>query len=255
MTNATASTEPSECTLESALAEIDRLRGAERRKDEFLGQLAHEVGNVLVPLPLALEILKQPGLTRNTIDRVREILGEQAVYVQRLVGQLRNVSRLTRGIELDRRKVELHRVVERAAAAVRPLVDQAQHELVITLPDHPVELEADAERLEQALVHLLDNAARYTRPGGRIQLEAVEGQDRELVLRVSDNGSGIDAELLPRIFEPFIRREGAIDWGAGRLGIGLSLVRQCAEVHGGSVSAESGGPEQGSAFTVRLPLG
>jgi signal transduction histidine kinase len=209
-------------SLPQALAEIARLRRAEHRKGEFLGQLAHEVGNVLVPLPLALEILKQPNLTPRTIERVRDILQEQAVYIQRLISQLRNVSRLTRGIDLDVHTVDLQPLVERVVAGARPQIEQRRHDLVVALPDEPLSLPADEERLEQALTHLLDNAIEHTPPGGRLR--------------------------------PFVRRAGNIDWGAGRLGIGLSLVRRYIEVHGGSVAVESAGPGQGSAFTLRLPL-
>ena len=253
MTDRSQMHNPPAADLAAAQTEIDRLRRAERRKDEFLGQLAHEVGNILVPLPLALEILKQPSLTPSTIERVREILQDQTVYIHRLISLLRNVSRLTRGIELKRREVEFQPIAERAVAAVRPQAETRQHQLTVSLPTDPVWLSADPERLEQAIIQVLDNAIENSEPGGKIALSATQ-ENGALVIRVEDNGTGIAPELLPHVFEPFVRRDPTLDWMAGRVGIGLALVRQYIELHGGAVAAESPGESQGSTFTIRLPL-
>jgi signal transduction histidine kinase len=147
----------------------------------------------------------------------------------------------------------LQSIVEQAVAHVRPAIEERRQELNVSLPDEPVRLLADADRLQQALVHLLQNASENTPTGGRIHLSSARGQD-ELLIRIADNGMGIPPEFQPEIFEPFVRREATIDWSAGRLGIGLSVVRQYVELHGGSVAAESAGPDQGSTFTIRLPL-
>jgi signal transduction histidine kinase len=253
MTDRPDTHDPAAASLSAAQAEIERLRRAERRKDEFLGQLAHEVGNILVPLPLALEILKQPSLTANTIERVREILQDQTVYIHRLISLLRNVSRLTRGIELKRRDFEFQPIAERAIAAVRPRAEARQHELAVSLPPEPVSLSADSDRLEQAITQVLDNAIENTESGGKIALSAAR-ENGDLVIRVEDNGTGIAPELLPHVFEPFVRREPTSDWMAGRVGIGLALVRQYIELHGGAVTVESPGEGRGSTFTIRLPL-
>jgi signal transduction histidine kinase len=231
----------------------DALAEADRRKDEFLGMLAHELRNPLAPLRNALEILK---LRRGSDPVVRELsamMGRQVDHVVRLVDDLLDVSRITKGkIELRVERVELARVVERAAESVRPLMRGRQHRLETEGMAEAVWVEGDPARLEQVLTNLLNNAARYTPPGGWVRVTLAREGD-QAVMRVQDSGIGVRPEMLARIFEPFAqadRVEGQVSEG---LGIGLSLVRDLVKLHGGSVTAQSPGPGLGSTFVVCLP--
>ena len=234
-------------------AEVAREEG-ERRKDEFLAMLAHELRNPLAPITSALHVL---GVVENdpaTVLQARQIMQRQVDHLVRLVDDLLDVSRITRGkIGLRRQMIELADVVQRAVETARPLVDAQRHRLVVNLPAEPVVLDADPIRLAQVLGNLLNNAAKYTKPGGWIELRAVHDGD-EVELRVRDNGLGMSPEMLARVFDLFVQERHSLDRAQGGLGIGLTLVRRLVELHGGHVEAHSPGLGQGSEFVVRLPL-
>jgi PAS domain S-box-containing protein len=230
------------------------LRDADRRKDEFLATLAHELRNPLAPIRNALQILKMPRVDAATVERSRDMMERQVHHLVRLVDDLLDVSRVMRGkIELRREQVELATVVARAVETVQPLVDSQGHELNVLLPPDSLPINADPVRLAQVVGNLLTNAAKYTEPGGRIWLTA-ERNGMEAVLRVRDNGIGIAPEVLPRIFELFVQVDHAATRSQGGLGIGLTLVKNLCEMHNGSVEARSAGLGKGSEFIVRLPL-
>jgi signal transduction histidine kinase/ActR/RegA family two-component response regulator len=232
----------------------ERLVEADRRKDEFLAMLAHELRNPLAPLRNAVHLLQQPGMDRPLIDRTGEMMGRQVQQLGRLVDDLLDLSRIARGkMQLRKEPVDLREVARRAADAGRPLVDSRRHELTVSLPDAPLPLSADPTRLEQVLTNLLNNAARYTPEGGRIWLTAAT-EGGEAVVRVRDTGIGIPPEMLSHIFGLFAQAERPQERAGGGLGIGLSLVKSLTEMHGGAVEAHSAGPGRGSEFVVRWPL-
>jgi CheY-like chemotaxis protein len=183
-----------------------------------------------------------------------EVIEEQIKHMTRMVDDLLDVSRITRGkVDLQKETIELAKVVDLAVEASRPLIEEYQHELMIALPEEPTLLEVDPPRLAQVLSNLLNNAAKYTPEGGKIALSA-EGSPREVAIRVRDNGIGMSAELLPRVFDLFVQADQTLSRSRGGMGIGLTLVRSLVELHDGSVTAHSGGPGEGSEFVVRLPL-
>ncbi len=230
------------------------LRDADRRKDEFLATLAHELRNPLAPIRNALQILKMPRVDAATVERSRDMMERQVHHLVRLVDDLLDVSRVMRGkIELRKERVELATVVARAVETVQPLVDAQGHELSVRLPTESLLLDADPVRLAQVVGNLLTNAAKYTEPNGRIWLTA-EREGDEAVLRVRDNGIGIAPDMLPHIFELFVQVDHASTKAQGGLGIGLTLVKNLVEMHNGTVEARSDGLGQGSEFVVRLPL-
>jgi signal transduction histidine kinase/CheY-like chemotaxis protein len=233
---------------------VEELAAEDRRKDEFLAMLAHELRNPLAAISNAGHVLGQvDGAGARTRDLVG-VIGRQIRHLSRLVDDLLDVSRLTRGrIELRKRPVELRPIVEGAVETTRPLLEQRGHRLAVSVPDEPAVLEADATRIEQVLANLLNNAAKFTEPGGSIDLSA-RVQDGEAVLKVKDNGPGIAPDLLPRIFDLFVQEDRSLARSHGGLGIGLTLVRSLVERHGGKVEARSDGPGQGSEFEVRLPV-
>jgi signal transduction histidine kinase/ActR/RegA family two-component response regulator len=232
----------------------EQLAEADRRKDEFLALLAHELRNPLAPLRSAALLLGQPGLDRSQLDRAGAVVGRQVQQLGRLVDDLLDLSRIARGkMQLRKEWLDLGQVVGRAADASRPLIEARRHELTVSVPEAPVPLLADPTRLEQVLTNLLNNAARYTPEGGRVWLSAArEGGDA--VVRVRDTGIGIPPEMLPVIFGLFAQTGRAEERAGGGLGIGLALVKSLTELHGGRVEARSGGPGQGSEFVVRWPL-
>jgi two-component system CheB/CheR fusion protein len=231
----------------------EALKEADRRKDEFLAMLAHELRNPLAPLLNGLHILRTGRVDGPTAERVRFMMEQQVRTLTRLVDDLLDVSRITRGkIQLRKERTDLATVVGRAVETVRPLIELQKHELSLSLPPEPVPLEADVTRLEQILTNLLNNAAKYTEPGGHIHLTA-ERDHAEVVLRVRDNGMGIPGQLLPHIFDMFTQADRSLDRAQGGLGIGLTLVRRLVELHGGRVLAHSDGPGRGSEFLVGLP--
>ncbi|MBZ5714743.1 response regulator [Nannocystis pusilla] len=241
-----------------AVAELEAraqvLAEADRRKDEFMAVMAHELRNPLTPIATALETLRraQPGTLQ--LERARQAMERQVQHLVRLVDGLLEASRYTAGtIELHHQNVDLAGVVQQAAQMSQPLLSDRRHRLEIQLPDHRVELVADPDRVAQMLVNLLNNAARCTDAGGTIHLIAARDGDT-LELRVRDHGRGIRPELLPRIFELFVHSDRARDRAEGGFAVGLAMVKRLAELHGGSVTAHSRGEGQGAEFIVRLPL-
>jgi signal transduction histidine kinase/ActR/RegA family two-component response regulator len=241
--------------LEEALKERTvELQHADRRKNEFLAMLAHELRNPLAAISSAVYLFGAAGSDGDRIAWTKEVIERQVKNLTRLVDDLLDVSRITQGkVSLRKEPVELGPVITRAVAIVRHIIDDRKHELSISLPQEPVCLDADPTRLEQVVVNLLNNAAKYTEPGGRIGIE-MERQGHEVVIAVRDNGIGIPSAMLPRVFDIFTQVERSSDHAQGGLGIGLTLVRSLVEMHGGSVSVSST-PGEGSVFTVRLPLG
>jgi PAS domain S-box-containing protein len=237
----------------------EALRDADRRKNEFLAALAHELRNPLAPVRTGLEVMRANGDAPAAVRPVREMMERQVAQMARLIDDLMDVARITRGkITLRPEPTDLAAVVAAAVEASAPLVEAGGHRLTVALPPAPVRLTADPARLTQVLSNLLSNAAKYTDPGGRIWLSAgrVPGAaDPALELRVRDNGVGIPAGMLARVFDPFTQVDGAADRSRDGLGIGLTLVRTLVELHGGTVEARSDGPGTGSEFVVRLPLG
>jgi PAS domain S-box-containing protein len=231
----------------------NEVREANRRKDEFLAMLAHELRNPLAPIRNALQIMKQAGADAAVTGRMREMMERQVHHMTRMVDDLLDVSRITRGkIELRKEVVELASIVDRTVEASRPLIEDRQQELTVDLPPEPLRLEADPTRLEQILANLLNNAAKYTDHGGHIWLSAQQNGG-DLVVRVRDTGVGIAADMLLHIFEPFVQSARVLHHSQGGLGIGLTLVQSLVEMHGGTVAAHSDGLGQGSEFIVRLP--
>ncbi|CAK0776561.1 Histidine kinase [Gammaproteobacteria bacterium] len=232
----------------------EALRTADRRKDEFLAMLAHELRNPLAPIRNAVHIMSLLDLPDPKLKWVREVIDRQVRHLARLVDDLLDISRIVRGkITLRKERVELAHLVQQAQEAVRPIIEARKHRLTVRLPAYPVTFEGDAVRLSQVLQNLLDNAAKYTREGGDIELTATTNR-RELVISVQDNGVGIPPDLLPRVFDLFQQGERSLDRSQGGLGIGLTLVQQMVKLHGGQVAACSPGLGQGSTFTVHLPL-
>ena len=225
------------------------VRETDRRKNEFLAMLAHELRNPLAPVRSGLDVLARTGAE----DKVVEPMRRQVEHLVRLVDDLLDVSRIMRGrIELRRQPIELKTVVDSALDLARPLIDSQRHELCVSLPPETVWLDADPVRLAQVVANLLNNAAKYTPRGGRIDLEVTRGAGH-VSISVRDNGVGIEPALLPEVFDLFVQAEKSIDRTHGGLGIGLTLVKSLVELHGGSVSASSEGPGRGSEFSVRLP--
>jgi PAS domain S-box-containing protein len=227
------------------------LREADRRKDEFLALLAHELRNPLAPILNAAEVLQLQGDPASR--RERELILRQTRHLVRLVDDLLDVSRVAQGkVTLDKKPLELAAVVAKAVEATGPLYARQGHELQVAIPAEGLPLEGDEVRLTQVIGNLLANAGHYTPAGGRVDVTAGrEGDD--VVLRVRDNGRGIDAELLPHVFDLFVQGARGPDRAEGGLGLGLSVAKTLTTLHGGTISAESDGPGRGSAFTVRLP--
>ena len=232
----------------------EALRETDRRKDEFLATLAHELRNPLAPIRNSLQILKMPRVDAQTVERSRDMMERQVHHLVRLVDDLLDVSRVMRGkIELRKEKVELATVVARAVETVQPLIEAQGHRFDISLPSESLPIDADPVRLAQVVGNLLTNAAKYTEPGGRIWLTAERDGDMA-ALRVRDNGIGIAPHMLPRIFELFVQVDHASTKAQGGLGIGLTLVKNLVEMHNGIVQAQSEGLGKGCEFVVRLPL-
>jgi signal transduction histidine kinase len=227
-------------------------RDTDQRKDRFLATLAHELRNPLAPLANALRIAQLPGADGSMRERALHIMERQLAILVRLVDDLLDVSRITRGkLELRRDVVLLSTILADAVETVRPLIEGSHHRLTLREPSDPVRLEADAMRLTQVFANLLDNAVRYMNPGGEIEL-AVDPQPAHVTVHVRDQGIGIRADAMDVIFEPFAKADAPSHARSG-LGIGLTLARQLVDLHGGSISVESRGPGQGSEFRVRLP--
>jgi PAS domain S-box-containing protein len=239
---------------EARLAEqAEALREADRRKDEFLAMLAHELRNPLAPMTNAVEILRlQPN--NAAAERARQVVERQLNHLGRLVDDLLDVSRINTGkITLKPERLDLVEAVERAVEGVRGFIRECGHTLEVSLPPGSLIAELDPVRLDQVIANLLKNAAKYTERGGHIRV-ALERDGDSARIRVSDTGIGIAANLLPHVFELFTQGERGLDRAQGGLGLGLTLVRNLVRLHGGTVEAHSDGPGQGSVFEVRFPV-
>ena len=239
---------------ESELArQAEELLRANRRKDEFLATLAHELRNPLAPIRTGMDLL-----ARSPEERARQqtlgVMQRQLTHMVRLIDDLLDVSRITRGkLELKRERVTLASVINAAVESSRPLIERKQHTLRVAVSDGALSLDADLTRIAQVIGNLLNNASNYTPSGGTIELSA-EPEGELALIRVRDNGVGIPPDRLEDVFEMFSQVNRTLERSQGGLGIGLALVRSLVEMHGGSVRAESAGPGQGSTFSVRLPL-
>lgn len=235
-------------------AEEEALRIADRRKDEFIATLAHELRNPLAPIRTAVELLGRAGSLPPVVTRMREILDRQSRHLSRLVDDLLEVSRITQGkLLLQRDTVALSECVHDAVHAARPALEAAGHQLVVQIAPEPLYAHADATRITQAVVNLLNNASKFTPAGGRIVVSSWR-EDGQACIRIADNGIGIPPEHLRSIFGMFSQVTSARERSQGGLGIGLALVRGFVELHGGTVEAHSAGVGQGSEFIIRLPL-
>lgn len=230
------------------------LRLADRRKDEFLAMLAHELRNPLAPIRNAGELLLRFGPTDDRMRRAVEIVNRQAKQLARLVDDLLDVSRITRGrVELHLAPIDLSAIVSPAVEAVEGMLRDKSQRLTVVPSLEPLPVQADAARLQQCLVNLLTNACKYTEPSGQVEVSVCR-EGASGLIRVSDNGAGIAKELLPDVFELFVQSQRTLDRSQGGLGIGLSVVKALVELHGGQVHASSAGLGQGSTFEMRLPL-
>ena len=227
---------------------------ANRRKDEFLAMLAHELRNPLAPIRNGVEMLRQLNLADPKLQWIREMIDRQLQQLNRLVDDLLDVSRITRGkIQLQLGPLDAAAAVACAVETTRPLIESRGHKLHLCLPEEPIQLNADPVRLAQVLSNLLNNAAKYTAEGGEIWLK-VERESTEAVFRVRDSGAGITPDLIPHVFDLFMQVDQSLDRSQGGLGIGLTLVRRLVEMHRGTIQAFSQGPGCGSEFVVRIPL-
>ncbi|MDP2052390.1 MAG: PAS domain-containing sensor histidine kinase, partial [Acidobacteriota bacterium] len=232
----------------------EQLGESNRQKDEFLATLAHELRNPLAPIRTALELLKRAPAESDVATAAREVMERQVTQVVRLIDDLLDLSRVSRGlIELRKARVPVARLLEDAVETSRPVIEQAGHTLTVVAPDPALMVEVDPTRLIQVLANLLNNAAKFTPRGGHIELTSVQ-DGADVVVSVRDNGVGISPALLERIFEMFTQVGRSHAHTGGGLGIGLTLVRRLVQMHGGQVQAKSGGPNAGSEFLVRLPL-
>ena len=239
--------------------EADRLRAdgladANRNKEEFMALLSHELRSPLSPIVNALSILRQMRTNDPIIENAANIIGRQVGQMVRLVDDLLDISRITKGkLRLTKEKVELRVIANRAAETARPLMEARKHEFSLALPTRAIWVEADPARMEQVVVNLLNNAAKYTDTGGLINM-SVSQEGEEGIIRVRDNGAGIAAESLPQIFKLFAQVDGSMGRSYGGLGIGLALAQNLVEMQDGRLQAQSDGLRKGSVFTVKLPV-
>ena len=232
----------------------DGLADANRSKEEFMALLSHELRNPLSPILNALNILRRMKTNDPIIEQAGNIIDRQVGQMVRLVDDLLDISRITKGkLRLTKEKVELRVVVNHAAETVRSLMDARKHDFSVSLPTKPIWVQADPARMEQVVVNLLNNAAKYTNTGGLIRM-TVNREGDEAVIRVRDNGGGIAPELLPHIFELFTQVDGSLGRSYGGLGIGLALARNLVEMHDGRLQASSAGLGKGCEFTIKLPV-
>lgn len=232
----------------------EELREADRRKDEFLAMLAHELRNPLAPISAAAQLLKLVQHNDEQVCSTSDIINRQVGHMTSLIDDLLDVSRVTRGlVSLENDILDLKRIISDSIEQVQPLIDSREHQLVVDLPATSAFVKGDHKRLVQVLANLLNNAAKYTPQGGKLQLSLQVAGD-EASVAVSDNGIGITPKMLPRVFELFSQAERTSDRSQGGLGLGLALVKSLVELHGGTVGAISKGSGTGSTFTVRLPL-
>ena len=234
--------------------QAEELAESDRRKDEFLAMLSHELRNPLAPVLNSVQVLRQSPHDAILVEFAGSVVERQVLHLARLFDDLLDVTRLTHGkVRLRPERIELLPVVQRAAESVNSLMRERSHEFNARLPSHPIWMEADPVRLDQILVNLLRNAAEFTDPGGRIELAVVQ-DGADAVIRVRDDGVGIAAELLPRVFDLFAQADTTLDRSHGGLGIGLTLVKRLVTMHGGTIEGHSEGKGCGSEFVVRLPV-
>ncbi|MDY0747693.1 PAS domain-containing protein [Paucibacter sp. R3-3] len=240
---------------ETLRTQAELLREGDRRKDEFLGMLAHELRNPLAPLRNGLAIIRRLGTTDPArIQQVRDMMDRQVVQMVRLIDDLLDITRISSGkIRINRERIALADVVKAAAETSQPLIDHAGHQLTLVLPGRPVFVDADTTRLAQVFSNLLANAAKFTAPGGHIRI-STEQIGNEVVVTVSDNGEGIPHDMLVQIFDMFVQVDRSLEREKSGLGLGLCLARGLVVLHGGSIEARSDGPGHGSQFIVRLPV-
>jgi len=230
------------------------LQVADRRKDEFLATLSHELRNPLASIRNSVEVLRLTKEDAAAVERARRVIERQVEHMAHLLDDLLDLSRITSGIvRLRKERIDLRETIRGALESCRPSIDAARHKLFESIPPEPIFLEADATRLSQVFSNLLSNACKYTPEGGRIWLSAESVGDEALV-RVRDDGIGIDPQMIPRVFEMFTQLDRGSDPARQGLGIGLALAHRMAEMHGGSIVAQSGGAGCGSEFIVRLPI-
>jgi PAS domain S-box-containing protein len=244
--------------LEARTAELERknaeLEEADRQKNQFIAMLAHELRNPLSPILTAVEVFRLRGVVDPILTKQVDVVARQVGQMKRLLDDLLDVSRLTRGkIRLERRRIDLTPILKHAVETSRPLIDERGHTLTVLLPPVPLEVDGDGVRLTQVVTNLLNNAARYTPPGGSIWLKA-ERVEATALVSVRDTGIGMTPDVLACAFEMFSQGERTLARSEGGLGIGLALVREIVELHGGTVSARSPGLDRGSEFEVLLPL-
>jgi PAS domain S-box-containing protein len=233
---------------------FEALREADRRKDEFLAMLSHELRNPLAPIRSAVFLLERADPASDGARRAREVIARQVGHLARMVDDLLDVSRLARGrIELRRARLDLAELVRRVAEDHRLLLGERGITIDVVAPEAPIPVDGDATRLAQLLGNLLQNSAKFTPKGGKVTLEA-RGEGDHAVLHVRDTGAGIDPALLASVFEPFVQEERTLARSHGGLGLGLPLVKGLAELHGGTVEARSAGAGSGAEIVVRLPL-
>jgi len=249
-------------TLQAEIAEREKaqhaLEAADRRKDDFLAMLSHELRNPLAAIQGSIELMQRKSIEDAELQWARDVVARQNRHLTRLIEDLLDVSRITRGkLTLQKEAVEIREVAQLAVETARPLLEARRHQLAVTLPDAALYIEGDGVRLTQVISNLLTNAAKYTDEGGEIELvitrEPLEGNAGQAVISVKDNGRGITPEAMPRLFEPSTHEERLNSGAHGGLGIGLIVVRGLVEMHGGSVEACSDGQGRGSVFTVKLP--
>ena len=230
-----------------------QLQDSNRRKDEFLAMLAHELRNPLAPISAAAQFLKLARLDEEKVRNVGQIIGRQALHMTGLIDDLLDISRVSRGqVSLDRQSIDIRVLLDDAIEQVLPLIEARQHQLKVQQPTESLRVFVDCKRVVQVLANLLNNAAKYTSRGGHLAV-SIEGLDDQVVLAVKDDGSGIEPDLLPHVFELFTQAARTPDRSQGGLGIGLSLVKGIVELHGGSVTAQSAGVGAGTQVTVSLP--
>ena len=233
---------------------VARLQEQDVRKDEFLAILAHELRNPLAPIRNGLQLMKLASNNREAVEKARAMMERQVGHMVRLIDDLLDLSRVSQGnLELKQERIELAEVIRNAVETSQPLIEQMGHELILVVPAVPIYLDGDMSRLAQVISNLLNNSAKYTERGGRIRLCA-EQLGSEIVVTVEDNGVGIPAHMLSKVFEMFTQVDRSLEMSKGGLGIGLSLVQRLVELHGGSVQAHSEGECRGSAIVVRLPV-
>ena len=233
--------------------QAEELAESNRRKDEFLAMLSHELRNPLAPVLNSVQVLRRAPHDPTLVEFAGSLVERQVLHMARLIDDLLDVTRLTHGkVQIRKEQVELLALVQRSAESVRPLMCDRKHEFRVKVSDRPIWIEGDPIRLDQILVNLLNNAAEFTEPGGRIEI-SIEKLCSDAVIRVKDDGIGIAADLLPRVFDLFAQADTSLDRSRGGCGIGLTLVKGLVTMHEGSVEVRSEGPGKGSEFIVRLP--